>query len=95
MRTARAGRALCSPAVHSPTPEDQAHPTPPLTVGMVFVRNLLSGVHAKGLDDAPFLREAGIAPEALADDNAHVTLQQYGELLRVLMLRLDDETLAS
>ena len=68
------GRAS-SPAVHHPAPEDRAHTTPPLTVGMAFVRNLLSGVRAKGLDDA------------------HVTLQLYGELLHVLMLRLDDETL--
>ena len=52
-------------------------------------------VRARGLEDALFLREAGIAPAALTDDDAHVTLQQYGELLRVLMLRLDDETLAS
>lgn len=84
---------VCSPAVDSPTPEDRTPPTPPLTVGVVFVRNLLSGVHSKGLDGEPFLREAGIAPEALADDDAHVTLQQYGDLLRVLMLRLNDETL--
>ena len=87
-----AGR-VCSPAVDRPAPEDRTPPTPPLTVGVVFVRNLLSGVRSKGLDGDAFLREAGIAPEALADDDAHVTLQQYGDLLRVLMVRLDDETL--
>ena len=53
---ARAGRALCSRAVDRPAIDDRTPPTPPLTVGVVFVRNLLSGVRAKGLDDAPFLR---------------------------------------
>jgi len=76
-----------------PTAAERTHSTPPLTVGMVFVRNLLSGVRAKGLDCDAWLREAGIAPESLADDDAHVTLQQYGELLRLLMRGLNDETL--
>lgn len=70
------------------------HDASTLTVGIVFVRNLLSGARAKGLDCEPWLVEAGIAPARLADDAARVPLAQYGELLRVMMVQLQDETLA-
>lgn len=69
-------------------------PGQPLTVGMVFVRDLVSGARHRGIDVAPWLREAHIDPESIADERATVTLQQYGELLRAMMVGLQDETLA-
>lgn len=66
---------------------------PPLTVGVDFVRGMLSGLQAKGIDCDGWLREAGIEPALLADGAARVTLRQYADLLRVLIERRDDETL--
>lgn len=95
------GRLTCLLSMNGSTVEPDAAmadvpsdpSTPPLTVGIVFVRNLLSGVRAKGLSCDAWLTEAGIPLQHLSDDSAHVSLHQYGELLRVLMVRLEDETL--
>ena len=66
---------------------------PPLTVGVDFVRGMLSGLRAKGIDCDDWLRESGISPEALRDPGARVTLRQYATLLRLLIERRDDEGL--
>lgn len=66
----------------------------PLTVGTVFVRSLVSGARSKGHDVDPWLRHAGIDSALLHDESGRVTLQQYGELLQLMMVGLQDETLA-
>jgi AraC-like DNA-binding protein len=66
---------------------------PPLTVGVDFVRGMLSGLRAKGVDCDDWLREVGIAPELLRDPRARVGLHQYADLLRLLIERRDDEML--
>lgn len=74
-------------------PRQTPDPVPPHTIGAAFVRGMLSGLRARGEDCGPWLREAGIAPQALEQGDACVTLQQFALLLRTLMLRRDDETL--
>ena len=65
----------------------------PVTVSIMFVRGLLTGVYARGLDPTPFLAEAGILPELLGHDGARVTGEQYIALFRVVALRLQDDGL--
>ncbi len=66
---------------------------PPLTVGIDFARGLLSGLRAQGVDCDDWLREAGIEPQALANEHERVTLRQYAGLLHLLVERRDDEAL--
>jgi len=70
-----------------------AHVAPPMTVSVAFVHSLLSGLVARGIAVDDWLREAGVAPEKLADPAARVTLGQYAALLRLLIEGCDDETL--
>lgn len=67
---------------------------PHLRVGMVFVRGLLSGLLARGVDCSPWLRTVGIDPAELMQDTVNVTAHQYAELFRVLIRDLDDEGLS-
>lgn len=68
-------------------------PVPALTIGIAFVRNMISGLTARGIDASAWLREAGIDPALLAQDDARVAVQQFAALLRVLIERRDDEVL--
>lgn len=70
---------------------------PPVTIPIVFVQGMLSGVRARG-DNAPIcidtaLQDAGIAPALLDAPGARVTAEQYVALFALLMERLDDEAL--
>lgn len=65
--------------------------TPPMTVSVVFVQNMLSGVLSKGLAPDPWLLEAGIAPDLLHNDAARVSVDQIVRLISILIERLDDE----
>lgn len=64
---------------------------PPVTIPIVFVQGMISGVEAHGMSPAPFLAEAGIAFELLHEPGARVTAEQYIQLFRVIIERLDDE----
>ncbi|MDO8774943.1 MAG: AraC family transcriptional regulator ligand-binding domain-containing protein [Burkholderiaceae bacterium] len=66
---------------------------PPVTVAMVFVHGMLSGVQAQGQSCESFLADAGIASELLQQTGARVTAEQYVALFRVLTDRLDDDCL--
>jgi AraC-like DNA-binding protein len=63
------------------------------TIPIVLVRDLLSGVQAKGKPTAAHLADAGIAPELLEQNNSGITAAQYITLFRSLMDGLGDETL--
>jgi len=67
--------------------------TPPFTVGVVFVRGILSGLRARHIDCDEWPRGANIEPELLLDDRARFTLQQIATLLRLLIEKRDDEGL--
>lgn len=66
---------------------------PPVTVPIAFVLGMVSGVRAQGGSEAPFLMDAGIAPELLDEPGARVTADQYVALFGSLMAGLDDECL--
>ncbi|MGI9134193.1 MAG: AraC family transcriptional regulator [Rhodoferax sp.] len=66
---------------------------PPLTVSVVFVRGMLSGLLAKGIDCNGWLRSVGIAPELLTHDAARINLHQVASLLHLLIEARDDECL--
>lgn len=66
---------------------------PPLTVGIEFVRGMLSGLRAKAVDCEGWLLQVGIAPASMKDLRARVTLRQYADLLRLLIEQRDDESL--
>lgn len=61
------------------------------TVSVCFVHAALAGLVEKGLDPAPLLRKAGIAPELLARPAARVSPASYGVLLKGIAQVLDDE----
>lgn len=64
---------------------------PPVTVPIALVLGMLSGLRSRGQSCDPFLADAGIAPELLAQAGARVTAAQYIALFRSLIDRLDDE----
>ncbi|AMO23692.1 AraC family transcriptional regulator [Ramlibacter solisilvae] len=64
-----------------------------VTISIALVHGLLSGVQARGRPVEPFLADAGIAPELLAQPGSRVTADQYAALFRSLIERLDDESL--
>lgn len=66
---------------------------PPVTIPIAFVRGMLSGVQARNKPCEVFLADAGIAPELLQQAGARVTAAQYVTLFRLLIDRLDDESL--
>lgn len=66
---------------------------PPVTIPVSFVLGMLSGVAGRGEACAPYLGDAGIAPELLAQPGARVTLDQYLALFRSLNDRLGDTML--
>jgi hypothetical protein len=61
------------------------------SIAMVFVREALAAWRARGVDCAPLLLAAGIAPAGLADDGARVSPAQFGALWRQMAASLDDE----
>lgn len=61
------------------------------SIAMVFVREALAAWRARGVDCAPLLLAAGIAPASLADDGARVSPAQFGALWRQMAASLDDE----
>jgi len=70
---------------------------PPVTIPIIFVQGMLSGIRARG-DEAPIdvdaaLEQAGIAPALLDEPGSRVTAEQYVALFALLMERLDDEAL--
>ncbi|MFO1326298.1 MAG: AraC family transcriptional regulator ligand-binding domain-containing protein [Rubrivivax sp.] len=68
-------------------PDRDVRPTIP--IGQVD--QLLLGARQRGLDPAPLLARAGIAPALLAAPLAQVTQAQYAALARLLARRLRDE----
>ena len=66
---------------------------PPLTVGVDFVRGILSGVRDRSMPIDDWLRAAGTEPEAIEDDTARFTVHQIALLLHVVIDALDDEAL--
>ena len=70
---------------------------PPVTIPIAAVQGMLSGVRARG-DASPawtegLLDEAGIPPALLEEAGSRITAQHYTALFRLLMDRLDDESL--
>lgn len=65
----------------------------PRTVGIAFVRGMLSGVSSKCTSFNDILKEVNVAPELIFDDAGYMTLQQYAHLMRCLVERFDDEML--
>ena len=68
-------------------------PDPPVTISVVFVHGLLSGVRLRGLPCDAFLADAGIDPALLEQPGARVTAAQYVSLFQSLTDRLDDDLL--
>lgn len=67
---------------------------PPVTVPIVLVDGMLSGVQARGWACDAYLADAGIASVLLDQAGARVTAAQYIALFRSLIERLDDECFA-
>lgn len=65
----------------------------PVTIPMLLVHRMLSGLAARGEDCTRRLEEAGIAPTLLTQRDARVSADQYVALFRVLIERRDDEAL--
>ncbi|MGR4868270.1 AraC family transcriptional regulator ligand-binding domain-containing protein [Variovorax sp. LARHSF232] len=65
----------------------------PVTISVVFVHGLLSGVCSRGLPVDAFLADAGIDPALLERAGARVTADQYVGLFQSLTDRLDDDLL--
>jgi AraC-like DNA-binding protein len=61
------------------------------TVAIQQVHSVLLGAGQRGIDPAPLLARAGIAPALLASPLARVSQQQYAMLLRALRRALRDE----
>ncbi|MFV3076242.1 AraC family transcriptional regulator [Niveispirillum fermenti] len=61
------------------------------SVSIHFVQAALAGMQARGLDTAPVMRKAGIAPALLAQASARVPVGAYAALLRGVAQVLDDE----
>lgn len=61
------------------------------SVSIHFVAAALDGLSARGMDPAPVLRKAGIAPALLHQPHARVPVQSYAALLREVAQLLDDE----
>jgi AraC-like DNA-binding protein len=61
------------------------------TVAIQQVHRILLGARARGLDVAPLLARAGIAPAVLESPLARVSQQQYSLLIRALRRSLRDE----
>lgn len=68
-------------------------PHSPVTVPIAFVQGMLCGARSRGLSWAPFLADAGIDPDLLAQGGARVTADQYVALFQSLTDRLGDELL--
>ena len=66
---------------------------PPVTISVVFVHGLLSGVRSRSLACDAFLADAGIDKALLEQAGARVTAAQYVGLFRSLTDRLDDDLL--
>jgi AraC-like DNA-binding protein len=66
---------------------------PPVTISIAFVHGMLSGVRSRGLTFEACLTDAGIATELLQHVSARVTADQYVTLFRLLIERLDDESM--
>jgi AraC-like DNA-binding protein len=64
------------------------------TVAAGFVRGLLSGLRARGLDPAPFLHAAGLPPDTLEPHAARVPIEHYVALYNTVARELDDEGFA-
>lgn len=67
--------------------------TPPSSIPVVFVHNMLAGQVLAGRPVDVWLVEAGIAPALLAHPAARVTADQYARLMRVLIERSGDEAM--
>lgn len=52
---------------------------------------MLHGVRARGLSEASFLTDAGIAPDLLSQAGSRVTVAQYIDLFKTIVERLDDD----
>ncbi|WP_224079618.1 AraC family transcriptional regulator [Cupriavidus laharis] len=65
----------------------------PVTISVIFLRGLLTGVQAHGhcIDD--LLTEAGVSAELLAHAGARVTAAQYATVFRLVIERFGDECL--
>ena len=61
------------------------------TVAIQQVHNILLGARLRGLDVAPILARAGIAPAVLESPLARVSRQQYAILIRTLRRQMRDE----
>lgn len=66
---------------------------PPATVSMAFVRGMVSGLQARGIDCEPYMVEAQIDPALFHETSARVTAQQYCDLFTLLVERLHDDGL--
>jgi AraC-like DNA-binding protein len=66
---------------------------PPVTISVVFVHGLLSGVRSRSLACDAFLADAGIDKALLEQAGARVTAAQYVSLFQSLTDRLDDDLL--
>jgi AraC-like DNA-binding protein len=64
-----------------------------VTIPIVFVHGLLSGLVADGHSVAVFLADADISPELLDESGSRVTYEQFLALYKSLTERLDDELL--
>ncbi|MFE8073234.1 AraC family transcriptional regulator [Marinobacteraceae bacterium S3BR75-40.1] len=62
-----------------------------LTVSQHFVRAALSGSARKGHDTSAMLREAGIPPDLLRNDQARVSGEQFTRLIQTIWHTLQDE----
>jgi AraC-like DNA-binding protein len=61
------------------------------TVAIQQVHSILMGVRHRGLDEAPLLARAGIAPSLLESPLARISQRQYALLIRALRRQLRDE----
>ncbi|MDC8786348.1 AraC family transcriptional regulator [Roseateles koreensis] len=66
---------------------------PPTTIPIAYVHAMLEAVRARGIALDCFLADAGIVPELLAQSSSRVTVEQYIELFKSLVNRLDDDLL--
>jgi len=70
-------------------------PRAPVTVPIVSVQGLLSGLQMRGTETDEWittvLADAGIDPALLAEPGSRVIAEQYSALLRLLVERRDDE----
>ena len=61
------------------------------TIAICFVAAALERVRALGIDVAPLLARVGLSASLLQAPQARVSVEQYGELWRLLASTLDDE----